>query len=85
MTDRADRFLARLDAQLEQEPDDTARRALIDRLLSGWYNRYFMFIQTEGESEYVADPSDPPHPNDYLETISGLQARRTALSVMEPA
>ena len=77
---RASRFLARLDGHLPIIPDRSARRAILERQLEGWERRYARFIATEGASEHVVDPADPPQAADFLLTIVGLAARRSALA-----
>jgi hypothetical protein len=77
--DRSRRFLARLDAHLPTIPDPASRRAFLDRQIDGWEHRYACFIATEGASEPVLDPADPPQAADFLLTIMGLTARRNAL------
>ena len=77
--DRAMRFLARLDRHLPTLADQAARRAFLDRQLEGWQQRYARFIATDGESEPVIIPADPPQAADFLLTITGLMARRSAL------
>ncbi len=76
---RAARFLARLDERLPGLTDDAARRAFLDRQLAGWEHRFARFIATEGASEPVVDPADPPQAGDFLLTITGLAARRIML------
>lgn len=75
--DRAMRFLARLDRHLPTLADQAARRAFLDRQLEGWQQRYARFIATDGESEPVIIPADQAA--DFLLTITGLMARRSAL------
>jgi hypothetical protein len=77
--DRALRFLARVDSHLPTLADYAARRAFLDRQLEGWQWRYARFIATEGESEPIVIPADPPQAADFLLTITGLMARRSAL------
>jgi hypothetical protein len=77
-SDRANRFLARLDVQLPIIADPLARRAFLDRQIEGWERRYARFIATDGASEPVANPADPPQAADFLLTITGLAARRGA-------
>jgi hypothetical protein len=77
-SDRANRFLARLDAELPIISDQQARRAFLDRQIEGWERRYARFIVTDGASEPVANPADPPQAADFLLTITGLAARRGA-------
>ena len=77
-TDRATRFLARLDEHLPTLADDAARRAFLDRQLEGWECRYARFIATEGASEPAADSADPPQAADFLLTIAGLAQRQGA-------
>jgi aminoglycoside phosphotransferase (APT) family kinase protein len=77
--DRVHRFIARVDSHLPTLADDGARRAFLDRQLEGWERRYARFIATEGQSEPVAAPGDPPLAADFLLTITGLAARRVAL------
>jgi len=76
---RAARFLARVDDRLPGLADDAARRAFLDRQLAGWEHRYARFIATEGASEPIVDPADPPQAGDFLLTITGLAARRIEL------
>ena len=76
---RANRFLARLDAHLPTMSDYVTRRAFLDLQLAGWEYRYARFIATEGASEPVLHPMDPPQAADFLLTITGLAARRIAL------
>jgi len=78
-TDRATRFIARMDAHLPTLPDDAARRIFLDRQLDGWEHRYARFVATEGCSEPAAVSADPPQAADFLLTIIGLAARRGAL------
>ena len=78
-TDRARRFLARLDGHLTTLADHAARRAFLDRQIEGWQHRYARFVATGGQSEPVAIPADPPLAADFLMTITGLMARRCAL------
>jgi hypothetical protein len=77
-TDRATRFLARLDEHLPTLADDGARRAFLDRQLAGWECRYARFIATEGGSEPVANSADPPQAADFLLTIAGIAQRQGA-------
>jgi hypothetical protein len=79
-SDRARRFLARLDSHLPIISDRPARCAFLDRQLEGWERRYARFIATQGASEPVADSADPPQAADFLLTIVGLAARRSALA-----
>ena len=78
-TDRATRFIARMDAHLPTLPDDAARRIFLDRQLDGWERRYARFVATEGCSEPAAVAADPPQAADFRLTIIGLAARRGAL------
>jgi hypothetical protein len=78
-SDRATRFVARLDGHLRTLADDASRRAFLDRQLEGWEHRYARFIATEGDSEPVTDPANPPQAADFLLTITALAARRDAL------
>jgi hypothetical protein len=78
-SDRATRFITRLDDHLRTLADDAARRAFLDRQLEGWEHRYARFVASEGDSEPVADPTDPPQAADFLLTITALAARRDAL------
>src|SRR5262245_32509969 len=76
--DRASRFIARVDA-LPTLANDGDRRAFLDRQLDGWEHRYACFIATEGASEFATSRADPPQAADFLLTIIGLAARRSAL------
>jgi hypothetical protein len=77
--DRASRFIARVDAHLPTLANDGDRRAFLDRQLDGWEHRYACFIATEGASEFATSRTDPPQAADFLLTIIGLAARRSAL------
>ena len=77
--DRVTRFIARMDAHLPTLPDDAARRIFLDRQLDGWERRYARFVATEGCSEPAAVSAEPPQAADFLLTIIGLAARRSAL------
>ena len=79
LDDRASRFIARVDAHLPTLGDDGERRAFLDRQLDGWEHRYACFIATEGASEFATSCADPPQAADFLLTIIGLAARRSAL------
>jgi hypothetical protein len=83
-SDRATRFITRLDGHLRTLADDASRRAFLDRQLEGWEHRYARFIATEGDSEPVADPANPPQAADFLLTITALAARRDALGSPRP-
>jgi len=80
---RAARFLARVDDRLLGLADDAARRGFLDRQLAGWEHRYARFIATEGASEPIVDPADPPQAGDFLLTITGLAARRIELGAAD--
>lgn len=77
---RAARFFARLDRHLSDLADAPARCGFLERQLAGWEHRYARFVATEGASEPVCDPADPPQASDFLVTIAGLAARRSALA-----
>jgi hypothetical protein len=77
--DRALRFLARLDRHLPTLADQAARRDFLDLQIEGWQRRYARFIATEGGSEPILIPADPPQAADFVLTIVGLMARRCAL------
>jgi hypothetical protein len=81
---RAARFLARLDRHLALLADEPARSGFLDRQLEGWEHRYARFVATEGASEPVCDPADPPQASDFLLTIAGLATRRSALAARLP-
>ena len=83
--DRALRFLARLDRHLPTLADQAARRDFLDRQIEGWQRRYARFIATEGNSEPILIPTDPPQAADFLLTIAGLMARRYALEAQTRA
>jgi hypothetical protein len=78
--DRSTRFLARVDDHLSALAADSARRAFIDAQIEGWERRYARFIASQGDSEAVADPNEPPSATDFLLTIAGLASRRTAFA-----
>ena len=78
-SDRTGRFLTRLDAHLPSLADAASRCAFLDRQIDGWEHRYARFLATDGASEPTADAADPPQAADFLLTIIGLAARRSAL------
>lgn len=78
-SDRTARFIARLDGYLLALADDATRCAFLDRQLEGWEHRYARFVATEGASEPIANPADPPQAADFLLTITALASRRDAL------
>jgi hypothetical protein len=78
--DRSGRFLARLDAHLPTIADAGARRAFLEAQIDGWERRYARFIATDGASEPIADPADPPQAADFLLTITGLATRRDTIA-----
>jgi len=78
-SDRAARFMARLDCHLLTLADDATRYAFLDRQLAGWEHRYARFVATDGESEPIANSADPPQAADFLLTITALTTRRDAL------
>jgi hypothetical protein len=78
--DRTRRFIARIDAHLPRLTDDRARRAFLARQLEGWERRYARFLATQGASEFAASTRDPPHPADFLLTITALAARAAAFA-----
>ena len=65
--------------------DQAARRDFLDRQIEGWQRRYARFITTEGDSEPILIPTDPPQAADFLLTIAGLMARRYALEAQTRA
>jgi len=77
--DRTTRFLRRLDAHLRRLADDAGRLAFLSRLEAEWEARYARFVASEGASEPVMDPADPPQALDFLATITALAARRIAI------
>ncbi|HEY7664205.1 MAG TPA: hypothetical protein VH934_13895 [Xanthobacteraceae bacterium] len=79
-SDRAARFIARVDAHLPSLKDDAARRRFLDRQLDGWERRYARFVSSEGESEFFADATNPPQAADFLLTIAEVAARRDTLA-----
>jgi len=82
-SDRAGRFFARLDAYLPTISNPATRRAFLDRQIEGWEHRYARFIESEGASEPEIELADPPQAADFLLTIIGLAARRSALRNLE--
>ncbi len=76
---RALRFLCRIDAHLPVLRGEQARRIFLEQQIAGWERRYRRFLATDGASEPIADPADPPQAADFLLTIEGLARRRCAL------
>ena len=77
---RAARLLARVDAALATFPTSKARRRFLDRQVEAWERRYSRFLASEGASEGVLHPADPPQAADFLLTIAGLARRRGAFT-----
>jgi hypothetical protein len=84
-SDRAARFLVRVDKHLRALADDAARRAFLSSQLDGWERRYFRFVRTQGASEPASDHTDPPQATDFVATIAALAARRHALDDGRPS
>jgi hypothetical protein len=78
-SDRAARFVARVDDYLPRLGNAAARRAFLQAQIEAWERRYARFIASEGRSEVVTDAADPPAATDFLLTITGLAARKSAL------
>lgn len=76
--DRTERFMARIDAHLAALPNAKARRDFLDRQIAGWSHRYAAFVCSNGLSEYVEPGAAPIQAADFMLTISGLAARRSA-------
>jgi hypothetical protein len=77
---RADRFLSRIDQHLPTLAHAAARRAFLKQQIEAWQGRYSRFLATEGRSEPINDPADPPAAADFLLTITCLVARRDAIA-----
>ncbi len=76
-SDRASRFLARLDTHLPIISDRPARCAFLDRQLEGWERRYARFLATEGRRPI---PPIRRRLRTFCSPIVGLAARRSALA-----
>ena len=76
---RVQRFLARIDRYLASLRGNSLRARFLDRQVEGWERRYARFVASDGASESVPDPADPPQAADFLLTIAGLAQRRKAL------
>ena len=77
--DRATRFLARVDRQLEALATVGQRLDFLNQQIEGWQHRYARFICTEGRSEPDVEADDPPHSSDFLLTILELGKRRALI------
>ena len=77
---RTDRYMARVEARLADLAQAEQRRFLLEQL-DTWECRYGRFVATEGRSEPVTDPSDPPQAGDFLNTLCALRKR---LGEVEP-
>jgi hypothetical protein len=75
LSDRVERFLARVDRNLFCL-NEIERKALLNHLIDTWEWRYRNWIRTEGRSEFCADPADPIQASDFTLTITALYARR---------
>jgi hypothetical protein len=71
---RTDRFMARIDAHLATLPE-SKRRPFLAKQLWEWESRYTKFQTTDGDSEPVTDPADPPMATDFVLTICCLSER----------
>lgn len=72
--DRSQRFLKRVDRELVGL-DPLQREAFLRRKIDEMEKRYSRFIRTQGKSEYCANPKNPIHVNDFIDTIAGLHKR----------
>lgn len=83
MSERAERYFARLDAHLASLPDDDARMELLEaqREKFEWeYGRFLRAIGREGEEGLGEERSEQislsgPDAFDYVLTIAGLSER----------
>ena len=80
MNNRTNKFLARVDAHLKTLADDAARRSFLAQQIAAWEFRYERFQLTDGASEPITDPANPPHAADFVLTIMALHSRQDALT-----
>jgi hypothetical protein len=73
-------LLDRVDAVLATFRTNKARRRFLDQQVEAWERRYSRFLASEGASEGVLHPADPPQAADFLLTIAGLERRRGAFT-----
>jgi hypothetical protein len=73
-------LLDRVDAVLATFQTNKARRRFLDQQVEAWERRYSRFLASEGASEVVLHPADPPQAADFLLTIAGLARRRGAFT-----
>ena len=74
-SNRATKFLNRVDEHLPSLASATARREFLNKQVEAWQGRYSKFIATGGSSEPVTDRNDPPSCADFVLTIAGLAPR----------
>lgn len=72
---RTERYSARLDAHLATLPNDTARRAFLDREMETWEQRYNDFQMRVGAGS-IEITGDHATAHDYLLTITEIGTRR---------
>ena len=85
MTARTDRFLARVEGHLRTLPDEAKRLEFLNLQIETWEERYRRFAESEGDSEPVTNPADPPSAFDFIMTITGLVRLRDLTAERAPA
>lgn len=71
---RAEGYLARVDAHLA-DMNRRERKDWLERQIITWEKLFCAFIATEGRSQPVTDPNDPPRAEDFALTLAGLALR----------
>ena len=80
---RTERYMEKIHTMCAGLDTDEDIEQLLRKLKEGWERRYRDFIITEGESEPVDNPYDPPQAADYLATITALGAELARMEVGE--
>ena len=79
VSDRATRYLARIDAELDRMYSKLERKQFLERRISQWEELYGLFVETGGTSFPNPDGPDAPQAADFVLTIMGLAKRYAAV------
>ena len=76
---RTERYMEKIHTMCAGLDTDEDIEQLLRKLKEGWERRYADFIITDGESEPVDNPYDPPQASDFTMTLLGLSVRLEAV------